>query len=765
MKKPIAIIGTPGKIAGGWDRTTGDLFSSTGFNTGNLAFQYGASRVIADEKEYIRFDFSPSELADRYRLICIPAANYLYSDFDFADFANRLEDTNLPLLVLGLGMQASKDISEINLKRGTQRLLRLFAERAARIFVRGKHTAAFLDGQGVHNFSVLGCPSNFINFNPQLGRIISRRLQSWDADGTSIDFAPTFYPQNTDLELALLDTIGERLREIICQEPIESIGLARGRKSDYLYHWLATESGFVTRLGKAKREAIARRFRAYSDIEAWLEGYRQADLVIGTRIHGSILGWQAARPAIVVAHDLRTAELAEATGLALVTAAEMQEHKGLTILHDRVLRAAGTYDARRKALAREYVELLKAHDVDPVPELCSLAAAGERITSGAHVSSSMQPTRAAPGFLERYSRSGIAGWVPAPNGEAQPLLVKINGVAISDVSAGISRPEHDGLAKGFLVPMPAELKEERAVTVEVMLADGRHIGNSPALANLAAEDPGKVLCGKHGTLFFRDGPSRSIAQISGALSLDPAALSRWEAALESLDALGESSRCPVFFLVIPSKECVYADRLPDGIALSEDRPVRQLQAISSRRQFRNLRLIYPLEVMSSANAPKRFAMFPDGDTHPTQYGLSLIFDEVWRHIEPKGPGGWPLMADEAFEIRYGPSDLLALKGDGNIEGRPELTRPFRYKGTALPSTGNLQERRVLQSTLVQATERMIFYHDWLGRGLKSLLAERFAELQTGFATDIDMEAIDDFCPDVVLIEKGERFLMTPPALL
>jgi hypothetical protein len=103
MTKPIAVIGTPGRVPVSYRRDTASAFAEVGHNTGNLAFQHAVWSLLADDKLGFTFDFDPAVVRERARLVCIPAANFLYNGFDLGGLADRLAATGLPLMVLGLG--------------------------------------------------------------------------------------------------------------------------------------------------------------------------------------------------------------------------------------------------------------------------------------------------------------------------------------------------------------------------------------------------------------------------------------------------------------------------------------------------------------------------------------------------------------------------------------------------------------------------------------------------------------------------------------
>ena len=183
-------------------------------------------------------------------MVVLPAANFLYSGFNLGDLGpHRLEKTDLPIVVFGLGAQAMRSISEIKLQPGTEQLLRVLSDRCTTIGVRGKYTAQVLEKYSVKNFEVLGCPSNFINNSNALGNEIAARLQKRKQ---KIALAPTFYSYNSDFEVELYKSFQNGLEQIVCQDPISAVALARGDFDEAQRAWLAEGSGFLAKLPQDK---------------------------------------------------------------------------------------------------------------------------------------------------------------------------------------------------------------------------------------------------------------------------------------------------------------------------------------------------------------------------------------------------------------------------------------------------------------------------------------------------------------------------------
>ena len=761
MNKPIAILGTDGSIAASFTRQTPAAVELTGANTGNLAFQYGAfHRVIGDSRITVPFSFDPALLRDRYRLVCIPAANFLYSGFDLGDLATRLEATGLPLMVLGLGAQAFRDIGEVKLKPGTERLLHLFRERCRRIMLRGRYTAAVLERHGVHNFEVLGCPSNFINPDPALGAGIGARFAARPL--SSIAFAPTFYPYNAGMERALLDEIGlERLAEIVAQDPLAAVAVSRGEgETPDSMDWLAERAGFLTEMTPAERAATLPRMRAYFSAEAWLEAYQRVDAVIGTRIHGAALGWQAGRAALVVSYDLRTEELAETMGLPWMKAAELRPGKALEALAERVAAMAPDYDTRRHGLAARLVALLGEHDVVPGTVLSQLATGiacppPKEEASGSRVELSARPEFW--GFLEQYNRQRVAGWVASSGNEPPRVTIRFDGRDIGTILPSQPRPDIGAHAWAFELRLPPEALARDVVRVEALFTTtGRPLRNSPVVTSIAAGDAEKVLRGSAGYLFLRNDSNRVIDQVTGRRVLSDAELAQWEAFLRGLDDAAQARDVRVVYLVAPNKECVFAEFLPDEVLVAETRPVRQIQALAARLDLRATRLIYPLEAMRRAGP--QFATYPKGDSHWSDYGATVALAALYEAL------GLPHGAGTDFHTEFRNADLLSKLGGVCVEQHPVLSRqpaavPVYDNGVL--NTGRRRELRAGHGTDAQA-QRLLILHDSFGEWLIPPLAERFAHTTAVWNASLSPDLLDDARPDVIILERAERFLIVPP---
>jgi hypothetical protein len=755
MSKPVAVIGTNGRLANSYVRETADMFADVGANTGNLAFQYATWHAFTDEKYLESFNFDPSKVKERARLICLPAANFLYSGFDLGGLADRLEATELPVMVLGLGAQAFRNIDEVVLKPGTRRLLDVLAERCKTIMIRGKHTGAVLERLGVQNFEVLGCPSNFINTNPDLGAEIHQR---WRTRRETFAYAPTFYSYNAEFERKVYDINEPAITDIIAQDPLQAVAVARGDLTEDLMGWLANKGGFLTALAEPDRRQALNKLRTFFDVEAWMESYRHVDGVLGTRIHGVNLGWQCGRAAFVASYDLRTEELAETMGIPMLKMQALAPDQIMRHFDEEVERRAPEYDRRRADLAGRFMALLEVHDVTPSSGVFRLGGSGPPVSApqpAIHLAS----TRAAWGFLEQYNRQRIAGWVASSDESAPRIIVKLDGQEIQRCTPTKERPDLGKNAWGFEVLVPAAALVRDVMRVEAIVEDtGKQLNNSPVTHSFAVGDEAKVLRGRDGWLFLQNDTNGVIDQIKGRRILSVADLAGWTRFLLSLNDMAAEQKLVAFYLVAPNKECVFAEHLPD-IAVSRERPIHQLGRLIESLGLLNVSLVYPLDALRQ---PGAYLSYPKGDSHWTHYGAVVAFRELVTMA--KGDLGEIPKVPEAddYRIEYANTDLLSKLGGRCVEPQPVLKqRPSveRVGDNGVTNTGRILKYR---SRVQSAAGGLLFVHDSFGDWLLPHLAARFADTTSVWGTSLDAALIREVRPSAVVFQRAERFLITPP---
>ncbi len=282
----------------------------SGNNSGNMLFTEAVYRQIEGTK-HIGFNFNPDVVRNEFDSIMIPASNWVNWKQDWGWLADLLEQTNLPICVIGLGSQMDgRSLSEV--PEGTVRLLNILSERGSSLGVRGEFTAQIINDLGVKNISVLGCPSVFsdgrvpeirplekkedfrLAFGPTrygFGKEDFENVKHREMYQYAIKYASSIYYQSESFEIAFLNR--------------EDVGANKEKAVEY--YGLNDFSDLSKKL--------LEKGKFHSSLAHWITDVKKEDCYIGTRIHGVVSSTLAGTPSLLITHDKRTEELASYMGV------------------------------------------------------------------------------------------------------------------------------------------------------------------------------------------------------------------------------------------------------------------------------------------------------------------------------------------------------------------------------------------------------------------------------------------------------------------
>src|SRR5436190_3892826 len=100
----ILFLGAPVSLPSHRGVSYKQRFAATGENTGNLLIGQSLFEEL-QFTEYGCYDTSlqPCDVNERYDVIVIAAANFIFRNFDLSALTNFIESTNLPCVIVGLG--------------------------------------------------------------------------------------------------------------------------------------------------------------------------------------------------------------------------------------------------------------------------------------------------------------------------------------------------------------------------------------------------------------------------------------------------------------------------------------------------------------------------------------------------------------------------------------------------------------------------------------------------------------------------------------
>lgn len=355
----------------------------SGGNLGNFAFKYGLRRMVGSHVGFFDSRTPPEQVRSEFDILLVAEANVVNPAIDFGPLADRFEEYDLPVVVCGIGSQASISVESADqfpaLNSGTARYLRVLAQRSPSLIVRGSFTAAVLQSQlGIENVKVGGCPSYFINPKKDLWARVcqkaSRNSLALRPALTEGYYHPAWMPENgLELERKLFSLVREGSTSYILQQNFDLLNLVCG-----------LEMPSTAALEKSRAYSspdmsiddyitlIRKNCKGFLRADEWVAYLRNRSSTFGTRIHGNILSLQAETPALVVAHDRRTIELADTLKIPRVGVEEILQLKSPGSIFEKIADIYASLDAQgldenRRQLAFTYRQVFQELDI-PVSE-------------------------------------------------------------------------------------------------------------------------------------------------------------------------------------------------------------------------------------------------------------------------------------------------------------------------------------------------------------------------------------------------------------
>lgn len=299
-----------------------------GNNTGNMLFSESLLRNIRGAARG-HLGLSP-EAYKQFDCIILAAANWLNPGLDFAGLAERIEKTDLPVVAVGLGAQASIEYGMPVLKEGTKRLINIISERSAKISVRGEFSASVLNHYGVSNVTVTGCPSLLLSGRkkPNIRSYEKHEKANAALGATRHGFNRSDEFQNYVYRQARINNL-----DIILQSELADMYYATGRLNNPDLAQKAEKiCSEVYQGGKETVEDYLKtRAKVFFDLDEWVGYMAQKSIYVGTRLHGAIASLLAGTPAVLICHDSRTLEVAQAMRLPYVTREKVDIQKDMVL--------------------------------------------------------------------------------------------------------------------------------------------------------------------------------------------------------------------------------------------------------------------------------------------------------------------------------------------------------------------------------------------------------------------------------------------------
>jgi Polysaccharide pyruvyl transferase len=339
--------------------------AKTGGNTGNQIIAHALLGQINYKDISWDYCIDPHKVNERFDMFVIAAANFLFPSFDFGGMAEYIEKADLPVAIVGLGAQAPNYDPDIKLSPGTERFLKVVAERAVSIGVRGPFTQEVLNRRGIHNVTAIGCPSYYMRGGQiaELPKSDFGKVRRISVNASRDVIGHAFDPAK------MLEIVREIYRagiawgaDFIAQSENAEIWLAERASPETANSALDEICGFLRGIADdAKvRDWASSHMRVFFRVTDWIQAVRGYDFVFGNRFHGNMVALQHGVPACVVCHDTRTEEMCRFLAMPFVNIVDLSSIR-VQALYDNIDMAA--FNRRYKRLYPQYVEFLRANNL------------------------------------------------------------------------------------------------------------------------------------------------------------------------------------------------------------------------------------------------------------------------------------------------------------------------------------------------------------------------------------------------------------------
>lgn len=325
--KPVGIVSIPLEQVPSPKRHFENLMAAAGNNTGNLLFTNAVWEQIEGPKARIGFTFDPETINKKMRALVIPAANWFGAHVDLGGVADLVERLDIPVVMIGLGVQDDAFSGEVHVPEGTLRLVRAASERSGSISVRGEYSRQILEKYNIRNVTVTGCPSLYplAETAPADSLLFASEKRTGPvllhATRYSAIHRPFIDTPSLNREIFRL-AFGSRTDLLFQSEPEEISLLVEASNKPNLDEPLRQSLIEIYQADKWVRlENYIRSYgKVFFDIVRWKSAVTKYGGVFGTRLHATIMALNSGTPAILAHHDSRTREMADFAGIPSVAA-------------------------------------------------------------------------------------------------------------------------------------------------------------------------------------------------------------------------------------------------------------------------------------------------------------------------------------------------------------------------------------------------------------------------------------------------------------
>jgi len=314
-------------------------FDYAGDNLGNLVYLEGLHKLLGSNVTHVPWHSPAKYVEENFDALVLPAANQLGSHTDLGSIAELWESYNVPIIVLGLGIQSVGE--KIILSEGTQNWLRVLVDSSIKfdnpIGVRGSASnKLILEHYPYANLKITGCPSVAIGIaNSDLGKQLNnnknKNLRKILLNSGDLSWKGTLADHKRYIYEVILNNgayVIQAPRELydILNDPENPKNIPYIEEFNNKFNLEAN--------GINPYSFFAEYGKYFYSVEDWMTLCRNYDYCVGFRIHGYLVSTYSGVPSLLTIVDSRTKELSETLGLLTVN---FDENKSLEQIKQKIV--------------------------------------------------------------------------------------------------------------------------------------------------------------------------------------------------------------------------------------------------------------------------------------------------------------------------------------------------------------------------------------------------------------------------------------------
>jgi hypothetical protein len=279
-----------------------------------------------------------------------------------------------------------------------------------------------------------------------------------------------------------------------------------------------------------------------------------------------------------------------------------------------------------------------------------------------------------------------------------------------------------------------------------------------------------IVIGKNGWMFFDDNDSH--ADFAGKAPFTSEQMERWRVILEGRRDWLAQRGCQSLFVVVPNKETIYPEFMPDDRGPRGRTRLDQL--VAHLQSHSNVAVLDLRPALITAKATEDFVLYRRWDTHWNDRGAFAADRAICDALRPSLPNLGPTLERGQYESKtippeneYVRPDLARMLGVGNWlnEPLPYLQPRQPTRAQVVPTTIR-PDRYHPPATSVTVFEvpdpslpRLVVFGDSFVHTLSRFVAEHFQRsVFIAHHWPLDRALVEEERPQVVIFEVCERYL-------